>query len=601
MALIVLLLMAAWTVLVVRLFTVRATFSDRTLLTYVVLGALMALTAAPLAEKFIMPYPLEQYDYPFLGEFLRFTVRNLILLAPVLTFLFVNRTYQLTSIVDSFLLAFCTGFGFELVGAVLASSVPHASLRGYTLFPPWQFTWDAAQSFPIIGLIGEFGLPGVGYTVGMVCLILAAALRFGRARYAIAWAVLALVLVTAHEALWARQIITAGTRLPTEGLFRAFDWLMFHGMLLAFASLIALPLLSIREARWMAKSAAVAPEPVKLFDECYQRISMLLRDGARVYARAADRTRLSAQAALARAEMARTLDQKELVEKAELLELKLQQSESADDASSAPVKLSRRDWIPVWIACGALALILLIMPWLPRAWPPYLWKFPLLNFELPLVSMTLLQIALIGLLLWRFVYRAGQPRASWDPDAKVRFSGEGAISLAAMGAALLVLFHVPLNNFYPPFSWVSFLNRASFPPFDAAQIAAVILLFAVVASGITLRPAALWRRTASAHERRTAIVRNSMLIVNAGIFIWVSVKVYIPMLTAFQSKLGPSFFNMFGRLGNVVMAVMTTLILFAVSIALGIGLQKITHRVEKFIVGAEKAQETGNGIEPAKQ
>jgi hypothetical protein len=593
MALIELLLMAGWTVVVVRLFAIRATLSDRTLFTYMALGALMALTAAPLAEKFIVPYPLDQYDYPFAGEFLRVAVRNLVLLAPVVTYLFTHRTHRLVSVADAFLLAFALGFGFELVGVFLASSVTHAALRGYTLFPPWQFTWDAEQRFPIFGLTGDFGLAGVGYAIGMVCMVLAATLRFGRrVRYAIAWTVFALLLVTAHEALWARQIITAGQRLPASGFFWLFDWLMFHGKLLAVASLVALAYLSIREARWVANSEGAAPTArLYLLDDCHQRINTLLREGVSAYKRVAEHARLKAQIGLTRAEMMHTVNQNELFERGQLLELKLRRSESAASRTpEEPVAAPRTAWIAVWAAVAAVVLTVVVMPWLPSGLPPYLWKFLLLNFALPLVPpMTLLQLMLVVLLLWWFVMRPGQLRASWDPDAKVRFGGEGALSFAVMGAALLVLFQVPLDNFYPPFSSVSFLNRASFPRFDAPQLAALILLFATVASGITRRPALLWRITATAHERRAAIVRNTLLIVNAGIFMWISVKVYIPMLAAFQKELGPSFFHVFGRLGNVMMALMTTLILFAVSIVLGIVLRKVTRRVEEFLIGTEKA------------
>ena len=98
MALISLFLIAAWTVVVIRLFAARATLSERTYGTYLTLGALMALTAAPLAEKFIFPYPLNPYgDGYFFSDFFRVFIRNLVLLTPVFIHLFARRMHRVTS------------------------------------------------------------------------------------------------------------------------------------------------------------------------------------------------------------------------------------------------------------------------------------------------------------------------------------------------------------------------------------------------------------------------------------------------------------------------------------------------------------------------
>ena len=592
MALFTLLLIAAWTLLVMRLFAIGITLSDRTFLIYITLGALMALSASPLAEKFIIPYPLGDYGFGYTGALFRVLVRNLTLLAPVIAYLLMGRSYRLVSVADGFALAFAIGFGFEMTGAVIASSIAADSLRGMTLFPPWQFTWDANQRLPILGISGDFAIAGAAYAIGLVALIFAAGMRFWHEpRKAIVASCVAFILVTAHEALWINQIISAGQSVPRAGVAWFFDLVMYRGRLVPLITLAALVYFTLHELGWAAAAKGEPPPALsRLVEECQQLISALLKNGLLGYVNATEGARRQRQLDIINAERSRARDDHALFQSAQLLDIKLGQSaESSFYGATEPTTSQLERWI-VGIAWSVLGLIVVVMPWLPQWLAAYLWKFPLINIPLAIFQLTILQAALALTALWWFIQGPYEAKANWDPEESFRFHGRNAIAYGAMGAALLVLFQIPLNNFYPPYSTLAFLNRAGFPQFDGAQVGGVILLVALIAVGAGLKSAAAWRAEASAEEQRTAVVRKSIILANAMIFMWISVKIYMPMLAALQKTIGPTAFNIFGKFGNVVVAFFTIVIFFAVSLAIGFGLRLVSQRVEEFLLRSAPPQ-----------
>ncbi len=597
MALITLLLMAAWALFVVRLFAVGATLSDRTYLVYIALGALMAVSASPLAEKFIIPYPLGDYGYGYTGALFRVAVRNLTLLMPVVTFLFVRRTYRLISIADAFGLAFAVGFGFELTGAVLASSVADNSLRGMTLFPPWQFTWDPNQRFPILGVSGDFAMVSAAYSTGFVALVLAAGMRFWRvARKTILVSALVFLFITAHEAFWMSRIMGSDYNVPAAGFARFYDLIMYHGRLVALLTLAGLLYLTERERRWIAGAKGEsAPAATGLLDELQSNFFALLKHGPRGYAAATESGRRHRQLDVINAERSHSPDDHPLFQSARLLDIKLGREPGVavdDKPEAAASSLERWGSFYAW---SGLALVVVVMPWLPQRLVAYLWTFPLFNISLVVVPFTVLQLGLLLIVLWWFLHGPYQAQANWDPEEVFRFQGHNAISYAAMGLALLVLFHIPLNNFYPPFSTLAFLNRASFPPFDSAQIPVLMLLLASVAIAFGFKAAARWRREASPEQQRASVVRKAIVLANAVIFMWIGKNVYVPMLASLQQALGPTAFTVFGRFGNVVVALCTIVLFFGVSLVIGYVLRALSQRVEEFLLRspAEKLETAG--------
>jgi hypothetical protein len=84
-------------------------------------------------------------------------------------------------------------------------------------------------------------------------------------------------------------------------------------------------------------------------------------------------------------------------------------------------------------------------------------------------------------------------------------------------------------------------------------------------------------------------VRRALILANAMIFMWLAIKIYVPLLAALQKMLGPTFFDLFGRFGNVAMALVTALLFFGLSLGIGYALRLLTQRVERFLIGPAKA------------
>jgi hypothetical protein len=253
---------------------------------------------------------------------------------------------------------------------------------------------------------------------------------------------------------------------------------LFHGRLTALATLIALVYFSHREMQWIAEATGAAqPDRFQLLDDCKKLLAASM-SGPRAYLWASALDRLTTQAQLVKAELAHSNNDPRLFQSAQLLDIKLGQLEASPIGVSnfppAPLP-DRRVVQAAWVG---LALIVVVLPRLPSWLTAYLWKFPLLNFQLPLIHLTLLHAALVLLLLWWFLKSAGRPASNWDPEEVMRHCGEVALLYASTGAALLVLFDIKLDNFYPPYSTLTFVNQARPPRWDPLQIAALLLLLA---------------------------------------------------------------------------------------------------------------------------
>src|SRR5438067_7493598 len=109
MKLIEFLLNAVWTLVVIRILALRATLRVRTLAIFLLLGMLLGPIALPVVQGFVNSYGSYQvYHWP-----LQALSVELLLLAPVLTFLFYRGAHRITSVGDAFLLAFVIGFGYD--------------------------------------------------------------------------------------------------------------------------------------------------------------------------------------------------------------------------------------------------------------------------------------------------------------------------------------------------------------------------------------------------------------------------------------------------------------------------------------------------------
>ena len=128
---ITLLLNGAWVWLAIRLLGWRSTVSNRTLLKFFVLGAVISFSVAGPLQKAVNPVA---NNSGWLSYSLNI-VMQLLLLAPLWVVLRGKTPYRALSVSDAFLLAFALGFGFDVMGALPGITIQGAHTFGIQFLP----------------------------------------------------------------------------------------------------------------------------------------------------------------------------------------------------------------------------------------------------------------------------------------------------------------------------------------------------------------------------------------------------------------------------------------------------------------------------------
>jgi hypothetical protein len=237
----------------------------------------------------------------------------------------------------------------------------------------------------------------------------------------------------------------------------------------------------------------------------------------------------------------------------------------------------------------ALAAILALFPNLPPAVSAFLWEFPLLDF--PFNSLTLVSLALLVLVAWRYLAAAGRPLKAQDADEVLGFHGEALILQIALAAIVIVILYSDLSRMYPFPDWVAYVTNAGVPRFTASQLGTLLLLFAAAATGLTMQRQAAWR-DAPIDERRAAALRNAFNFVRILLIAWLAVTLYPWLLVWTHRVLGPAFFHAgeaVGTNGNNLAALVVVLLVTAISIALLFTFRAAETRAEQFLIGTRPA------------
>lgn len=283
MALLWLVVVVLWTLLVLRVVGARATLSERTFATYLVLGALLAIAAAPPLASLVNPYNQPPSGFVLLVLTMG---RLALVLAPVGYALRSRGTERALSVTDAFLLAFMVGFGFDLLGAVVTASAAAQPLRGLSFLPPWEIETDQRMT-----------VAGFGYWAGLIALTYAAARRFLREPRIVVGVSLAAFLLVCLLAT------AQATALRPTGPLGWVLTLTLNGAATAWIALIAVVALSVGEAIWTARLAPGAPETAPtMLAEWQARLLALARGRPREYARVSAHYAGLRQAQLERAE-----------------------------------------------------------------------------------------------------------------------------------------------------------------------------------------------------------------------------------------------------------------------------------------------------------
>lgn len=566
MAVVALFVMALWTLVVVRAVAARASLSTRTFAVYLVLGFLLSVTTVPIFERLAQPYPEFSFGElgPFTAEALSLA-RLVVLAVPVVLYLSLRELRLATSVADAFFLAFLIGFGFELTGSLLAVSEDPSPIDGLSVFPPFQFRNE------------DLAVAGMGYWLALMAIGSAAALRFIRHKWWSRGVIIILLFLVATE--------QASLLVPDRGLLKLFGTLTGHGRFTALTTLVATALLSVLEASWTRRHAG------EVGVTRWGRISDLLIQGHLRQAREAYvRMRLERQVALAEAEAEVSPGDPVAPVVAQGIRGRLGGPESGPrtDASAQTIRAPRGSmvqsvvshaWAPV-----LLVFILVFLPRLPDRAPELFWDFPVLSWQLFANPITLLNVGLTAVVLWRFRRTGGGLPDASSPDDTIRRQAERLVMFGCLGAVLLVVAYMRVDQLYPWPSVVASFAGRSFPPYEPLQVSTMLMLLSVAASSGSGDLRSDWERM-DLHSRRHLAMRNVLTVVGAFAVTWISLAVYTVVVETIHPRLGRVLFDLFGQGGNVAAAIAAAIVTGATAFAFGFLFHTWGRRIEQFFLG----------------
>jgi len=425
--------LALLTLAFMRLLGARATLSNRTFFAFLVLGALIGPASFQLTYRFFDPY--SAWGNVFSRNVVIFFVSHLAVLLPVFVYFFGRRVYTAASVADAFLLGFASGFGYDLVVMLFASAYATAALRQVTVVPP--FTFDA----------GGFSLAGYGYWSAIGALTMAAGLRFLRNRY-VAFTIAALVIL-----FFAAE--QAALLQPPETPGHWFGLITVRGLLTPYLALVALVVCSFLEFRWLNRLVpSAAQRKLQVLTEWQALLNALMARHFHEFQQLGARMRLERNLEIARAELAAHADDPAL--KAELDYLDARMAALPGSSSATVLDLggvikrkggSRQGVIQLTVAV-LFVFICFLMPMLPDPVAKQFWSFQLFNFPLPGLGLSVLNTALIVLIVWRYLSSPAWPSKQFDPDEQLDYSSETAILSTALALALVAILYGPLEELY---------------------------------------------------------------------------------------------------------------------------------------------------------
>jgi hypothetical protein len=566
-----LLLLAIWTLLLVRALSLRATISLRTLGTFLILGAVLGPVAFPVVQSFFNSYGSYQvYHWPFVA----FGV-ELLLLAPVLVFLFYRRVHQVTSVGDAFLLAFMVGFGYDLITALTGDAGTSQLGSGISYFPPFAFR---SQNLTVAGF---------GYWSGLIALAIAAAARFLRTRTAA-------YIAAAVAAFWVVAEISglAGSQGAPSLLAAVFGNMTLHGLLTPWLCLLALLGLSLWEGRWISAPGGVGTK-LGLASQWSAALTALAGgklDDFRWLTRA---SRLCRQWEFAKAELSRTPSDPYLTRICRDLDKQLLRAESAPAAvkTSAPIGQVLIAWAKHRALQIALVVSLLVIVFLFPEIPAlrdFFWRFSLLNAPLLPLNLSLLSCALIAVIAWRYLSAEIAPESSTAADDVLQFSGEDAILQVSLFAVFLALLYGKTEHLYSLKAAPQLLGLAPAPTYDHGQLTTTMLLIAAAAMGLSLKRNDALRGQSMGIRRAAAIARTINLFVllsGLGVVLIFFQQGQILLHSIMRGRL----FDLFGRNANSAGDTVVSIVTAAFSFAIFWGLFLLSDRAKNFLASSSLA------------
>ncbi len=463
-----LVVMAVWTVAVLRVVGYRATLSPSTIALYLVLGALLQLVVVPSPSRLVVPlFSTEELfgEHPILAGLL-LTAEFAILLAPVIIALFRIRINVMTSVADAFLLAFATALGAQLPGALIQTGLGSQNVE--SVFP---FLWS-----------GVFA-----YWCGIVALVWAVTLRgIRRKRFAAGPAVVVLLYV-ANE-------LTG--RIPSLGFWEStlpdggsLTFSPATANLSAWIALLALAAFTWAEDDWVSQALPGSGRRYELRGFGLERQHRIV------------------EAELMHSSGDPHVERIERQLRASILETRAEQD--VPDRTRR-VAVAAAPWI-------LIVLLLVLFPKLPSSVTGPIWSLLTLAPPGPRLP-TFLNMLLMGILVWRYLPAMDSAAAAeGDANGRLQSVGRQAILHLSMGSVFLVLSNVDLAGFVGLSG-----STPSWGDLGLGQqeLTTLLLLFATAASGLADDDVPM-RATVTLRARS----RNALKLAQAPVVVWLGMIV----------------------------------------------------------------------------
>ena len=522
----VLLVRGVWILFAIRVLGWRSTIGTRTFFTYLSLGALICFTAAGPLQKAVNPY--SEASVP-----LSFALNAgilLLLLLPMWRVLRGRGAQRSLSVADGFLMAFATGLGFDLMGAIPGLMVDVAnppSASAFNLLLPGALTDPGATT-------NALTMAGHALWAGLVVLVVVSARRFTRSKVVV-WAagIAAFLLCT----------------LDTPAFYKSWPWatqwfaMSFQGALLAFVALAALVAASFWEKLWAKDKQSIA----QLASEWLEPLQFLLKRDPQGYAAVERQYRLARRLQLATAEAKRDPRMAKVVAAIE--------NETRSPASASALPFTginwKTAWRHAWFWQALCWLTLFAVLFFPGQFATLLFN-PIFSYQINVINESVIDTLLVAFLLWRFLSAAPrQPQPGFEGE--LQFAAEKQITRATLWLVTLGWLFAHWNTYYPFPNLFGFFSSPGYywPPWTTAQFRTFLLLTGACITCVTMRNSRAWT-LAPVVDRRVAFVRNSMAALTASTLLYLSLRSgnYLAGLETFHQTWGPSFFNLSVHLGT---------------------------------------------------
>jgi len=501
-----LLLFSIWALLCVRLICFRSTLSGRTVLTYLVLGAVMGPVAVSIAEKFFN-------EYSWSGDPGYFVLINAgkqaMLLLPVIWLMTRPAWRDSSSITDAFLAAFAIGFGYDIASSLIASA-PRDSVSGFGFLPPGMYS-------PATGMVA-----GYGWWTGTIAVVVALVRRLSADRWPayVAGAVLLLLFATDQT-----MLAPGLTTVPPW-----WDTITFHRNAPAWLCPLLLVLCVVLE--WIrTKGREPGMSLAAEFQAVVKPLAALRLQEAH---KAGARFRLGRQLDVVRAELGRRPNDSSLASLAAGLEgqvMLAQQPAAANPPLTVKALLRRRTH---YLAFIVLALLLGVVVSLPFMQPlgNHVWQWFLFSDRWAPFQLNIVATLLLAWMTWSYLTSPPPEYQGLRADEMAQFYGERAIVQTGLAVFLVAtIYEAPPLSSYVQSSPAEFISFAS-PFTTAAGLASnvtdttqagrwitVLLILLCAATTMTARRWELWRSAPQPARLRTS-VRHMLTALRIGMVAW---------------------------------------------------------------------------------